>query len=65
MTKTNISDVVQLAVVDMLNEFATDVESGDYDGLTETIDYVAKTRTITMVRNGQQTTVVIPLKANA
>ena len=65
MTKTNISDVVRLAVVDMLNEFATDVELGDYDGLTETIDYVAKTRTITMVRNGQQTTVVIPLKANA
>ena len=61
MTDQVTSDKLRLAIVDMLNDIATDIELGEYEQLTQTTDNIAKTKTIIVVRKGVSATIVFPL----
>jgi hypothetical protein len=61
MNNDKLSADVKKLMIDWLNDFATDVELGNYEQLTETNDHVAKTRTISMTRKGNISEIIIPL----
>lgn len=61
MSNDKLSAGVKKLMIDWLNGFATDVELGNYEQLTETIDHVAKTRIISMTRKGNISEIIIPL----